>query len=335
MLNPFDNTAFSMTALTTAINLLPNNYDRLATMGLFPDKPQRFRQVAIEERNGVLTLLPTQPVGSPGTVGVRGKRKLRSFAIPHIPHDDTVLPEEVQGIRAFGLESEVETIAGVMADHLQTMRNKHAITLEYLRFGALKGEILDADGSVLYNLYNEFGITPPTPVKFKFSDANANIKKTCLDVLRRIEDNLKGERSTGVHCFVGEDFFDALTSHPNVKEAYNRWQDGQALRSDMRTAFPFAGITFEEHRGRAWTGDKVERRFINVSEGHCFPLGTLDTFATYYAPADFNETANTLAQPLYAKQEPRRFDRGTDLHTQSNPLPICHRPAVLVKVGME
>ncbi|TLW81870.1 major capsid protein, partial [Wolbachia endosymbiont of Drosophila santomea] len=30
--------------------------------------------------------------------------------------------------------------------------------------------------------------------------------------------------------------------------------------------------------------------------------------------------------------EPRRFDRGTDLHTQSNSLPMCHRPGVLVKV---
>lgn len=81
MLNPFDNSAFSMAALTNAINILPNNYDRLATMGLFPDKPQRFRSVTVEEQNGVLTLLPTLPVGSPGTVGIRGKRKLRSFIL--------------------------------------------------------------------------------------------------------------------------------------------------------------------------------------------------------------------------------------------------------------
>ena len=58
----------------------------------------------------------------------------------------------------------------------------------------------------------------------------------------------------------------------------------------------------------------------------------LDTFATYFAPADFNETVNTLGQALYAKQEPRKFERGTDLHTQSNPLPMCHRPGVLVKL---
>jgi len=40
----------------------------------------------------------------------------------------------------------------------------------------------------------------------------------------------------------------------------------------------------------------------------------------------------SFGQELYAKQEPRRFERGTDLHTQSNPLPMTHRPAVLVKL---
>ena len=332
MQNVFDNPAFSMASLTTAINILPNNYDRQGSMGLFPEQPQRFRSIIIEEQNGVLTLLPTMPPGSPGTVGVRGKRKVRSFTIPHIPHDDVVLPHEVQGIRAFGSETELQSVAAVMAKHLQTMRNKHAITLEHLRFGALKGLILDADGSVIYNLFQEFEVQPKV---FSFdiakADSKFDVKKACLDISRYIEDNLQGERMSGLLAFVGEDFFDRLTAHNAVKEAYNRWLDGQALRSDMRSGFPFAGLTFEEHRGRANAGE-VTRRFIEPDEGHVFPLGTLDTFATYYAPADFNETANTIALPLYAKQEPRKFERGTDLHTQANPLPLCHRPKLLVKL---
>ncbi|MCZ8103822.1 MAG: major capsid protein, partial [Burkholderiales bacterium] len=192
MQNIFENPAFSMSALTAAINFLPNNYDRLGAMGLFVDKPQRFRSVIVEEQNGVLTLLPTMPPGSPGTVGVRGKRKVRSFTIPHIPHDDVILPEEVQGIRAFGSETELQTVAGVMAQHLQTMRNKHAITLEHLRFGALKGQILDADGSVIYDLYNEFEITPKE-FAFDITDpaSGFDVKKACLDVVRYVEDNLQ------------------------------------------------------------------------------------------------------------------------------------------------
>ena len=143
MLNPFANPAFSMAALTAAINLIPNRYGRLQELDLFPEKPVRSRQILVEEKAGVLTLLPTRPPGSPGTLAAHDKRRVRSFVAPHIPHDDVVLPEEVSGLRAFGSETELESVAGVIAERLETMRNKHAITLEHLRMGALKGQILD------------------------------------------------------------------------------------------------------------------------------------------------------------------------------------------------
>jgi hypothetical protein len=333
MNNPFHHPAFSLTALTAAINLLPNQYGRLEELNLFPVKPVRFRQVAVEEKNGVLTLLPTLPPGAPGTVGKRGKRTLRSFVIPHIPHDDVVLPEEVVGVRAFGSESELQTVAQVMAEHLQTMRNKHAITLEHLRMGALKGVILDADGSTLADLFDIFQI-PPKTLDFALSNANTDVRKKCLELKRYLEDHLKGERMSSIRILVSQEFFDALTAHPKVERAWERWQEGQFFRADLRAGFTFADITFEEYRGVADTGIEgiPPRRFIAEGEGHAFPIGTLDSFATYVAPADFNETVNTLGQLLYSKQEPRKFDRGTDLHTQSNPLPMCHRPALLVKV---
>ncbi len=197
MQNPFTNTAFSMTALTNAMNILPINYGRVENLNLFPSRSVRFRHITIEEHNGVLSLLPTQVPGAPATVGKRGKRKVRTFTIPHIPHDDVVLPEEVQGIRAFGSESELKALADVITDHLQSMRNKHAITLEHLRMGALKGIILDADGSELLNLYNEFEITPKV-VNFALGTATTDVKRKCLEVLRHIEDNLSGEYMTGM-----------------------------------------------------------------------------------------------------------------------------------------
>ena len=333
MNNPFNNPAFSMSSLTAAINIIPNRFGRIEALKIFPDKPVRTRQVMVEEQNGVLNLLPTLPPGAPGTVGTRGKRTMRSFVIPHIPHDDVVLPEEVQGIRAFGSETEMESIASVMARHLQTMRNKHAITLENLRMGALKGVILDADGSVIYNLFDEFGITP-TAINFDLANASANVKRSCANVLRHFEDNLKGEFMTAVHCLCSPEFFDALTEHVKVKDAFAYSMQRAVLIDDMRAGFTFGGLTFEEYRGQATDMNGVTRRFIAAGEAHAFPLGTVDTFSTYYAPADFNETANTMGQALYAKQEPRKFERGTDLHTQSNPLPMCHRPGVLVKLTM-
>jgi hypothetical protein len=306
-MNPFENSAFDMISLTASINLLPNMYGKLETLKLFPQKSVRTRNIAIEERNGVLSLLPTQIPGGAATVGARGKRKMRSFSIPHIPHDDVVLPEEVQGIRAFGSETELQATAEVITDHLLSMRNKHAITLEHLRMGALKGYILDADSSTLYNLYDEFEITPKV-VSFALGTNTTDVKKKCLEVVRHVEDNLRGEFMTGVHFLVSPEFFDALTSHPKVKEAYELWQEGAALRNDMRSGFAFGGITFEEYRGQATNMNGEVCRFIAANEGHCFPIGTAETFVTYFAPADFNETVNTLGLPMYAKQCPRKFD---------------------------
>jgi len=331
MQNPFDNPAFSMASLTTAINLIPNRYGRIEQLGLFTPRPVIQRNIVVEEMHGVLNLLPTRAPGSPGTVGTQGKRKVRSFVVPHIPHDDVVLPEEVQGIRAFGSENQPEAIAGVMARKLDTMRNKHAITLEHLRMGALKGQILDADGSVIYDLWNEFGVTQTT-VNFQLANASTKVKNKCNEVLRAIELKLSGEVATGVRALCSPAFFDALTSHDNVEKAFTFYQQGAALVNDTRNGFRFGGIVFEEYVGFATDAAGQVRKFIPDGEAIAFPEGTLDTFATYYAPADFNETVNTLGQPLYAKQEPRKFDRGTDLHTQSNPLPMCHRPGVLVRL---
>jgi hypothetical protein len=332
ILNPFETDAFSLVSLTRSINILPNNYGRVHEMNLMPGRGVRTRSVVMEEKNGVLNLLPTMPPGSPGTQARHGKRKVRSFTIPHIPHDDVILPQEYEGVRAFGSESEMDTVARIVNDHLQNMRNKHGITLEHLRMGALKGIILDADGSTLYNLYTEFEITQKT-ISFALTTDTTKVAVKCREVLRHIEDNLMGEVMSRVHVLCGYDFFDALTTHPLVKEVYlNHIAAVDRLGGDPRHEFSFGGLTFEEYRGQATDAAGTVRKFIADDEAHAVPLGTMESFETLLAPADFIETTNTLGIELYAKQEDRKFGRGIDLHTQSNPLPICYRPGILVKL---
>jgi hypothetical protein len=99
----------------------------------------------------------------------------------------------------------------------------------------------------------------------------------------------------------------------------------------MRSGFTFGSVTFEEYRGKA-SGTSGVIRFIAPNEGHAFPVGTSGTFATLAAPADFNDTVGTLGQVYYAKVQEAKMGRGYDIHTQANVLPMCMRPAVLVKV---
>jgi hypothetical protein len=80
---------------------------------------------------------------------------------------------------------------------------------------------------------------------------------------------------TTAHALVSSEFFDKLISHPKTEEAYKFFSatGGQPLREDMRRAFPFAGILFEEYNGSVTLSNGASERLIPVWRGHCLSLG--------------------------------------------------------------
>lgn len=326
VLDIFGTSAFDTLALTTAINKAPYTPRRIGQMGLFNTKGVMTPHIAVEERDGLLALLPTVVRGGPATVAKRAKRTVRDFTCPHIPYEDTIKASDIEGIRAFGSESRLKSVAGMVNDQLTQMRNDHEATLEHLRMGAIHGVILDADGATtLYNLFTEFGTSEVTR-DFDFANESGTTPmSSCMYVKRQIEIALGNAPYTRIHALCSDTFFDSLITHSTVVTAYALFQSGSVLRSDVRNAFEFAGIFFENYRGSI---DGVS--FITAGSARFFPVGVPNLFTTYFAPADFIETVNTLGRPVYAKQARLEFDRGIKIHTQSNPLPLCHRPRCLV-----
>ncbi|HBB9946533.1 TPA: major capsid protein [Vibrio parahaemolyticus] len=329
MAHPFDHPSFKVASLTEAMNLLPVNHgDSRALFSRM--KRVTTRTILVEEKNGVLTLIKSQDLGSEGKPAGRGKRKVRSFVIPHFPLPDVILPDEYQDLRGFG-KSALAARSDLVKDRLWNLKASHTLTHEFLRMGAKKGLILDADGSVLYDLYAEFGITKKV-VHFELDKDTTDVAAKCREVLRHVEDNLRGDSMKQVHLDVDEKFFDALISHKSVKEVFLGHQAAvQKLGGDERKGFRFGGLLFSEHRGKHVDEEGEVTNFVNENKGHAYPEGTQQSFFTACAPADFNETANTLGKEFYAKMEPRKFGRGMDIHTQSNVLPMCCRPGVLVE----
>jgi hypothetical protein len=322
-----DITQFSQAELTAAINKIPVQWGSVSNLGLFKDRGTRTNQIIVEDRQGTLGVLPSHAWGGSGTVNEVDTRHTYAFAIPQTVHNDMLLPSDVMGIRGFGTEA-LATMAQELAYRLQRMKAKHDITLEHKRINALKGRVLNADGtSVIVDLFGSFGITQQT-VNFNLDVATTKVLDKCAEVRNIIEDNLMGDSMTSIRVLVSPEFYSVFIAHANVTKAYAGYVDAaNRLGEDNRQGFTFGGITFQEYRGGV-NGN----RFITAGEGHAFPEGTLDTFATYFAPADFNETVNTMGRAFYAKQWEAEGGRGIVLHTQCNSLPICHQPAVLVKV---
>jgi hypothetical protein len=335
MLDVFNTDAFNMVSLTTALNKLPHVPMRIGQMNLFTPKGITTRTPVIEERHGRLSLLQTKAPGTHDQVWRSNDRTAKAFNVPYIPLDAEVKASDVAGVRAFGSETVLETVAGKVNDVLQEARNSFEATWEFHRVKSLHGQLVDGDGStVLYNWFTTFGVTE-TVVAFNFDNANLPITDKALAVHRAIEDALGGTLFTGVHAICGNDFFDAFIKHPMVKDAWDRWQDGAFLRTVNRPlggsggGFNMFDITWENYRG-AIGGTK----FVADNECRFFPTGVSNLFEVYYAPADWTETVNTTGRPLYAKQERKKWDEGIDLHMQSNPLHICTRPACLIKGEM-
>ncbi len=332
IINPFDAGGYSLAEMTRAINILPNIYTRLGQLGLFRFEGITQRTVVIEAREGVLSLLPSVPLGAPATVGTREGRTMRSFAVPWIPHNDVILPADIQGVRAIGSGSDADPLVAVMTRKLTLMRNKHAQTREYMEINALRGIVKDGAGTTLYDYFTEFGITRQE-TDFVLGTAGTKVQQKVRAVLRQIETELKGETMTSVRALVSPEFFDKLIGHPTVETAYQYYASGaQPLREDMRRAFPFAGILFEEYNASVTLSNGATERLIPAGEGIAFPMGTIDTFTTYGAPANLIETANTVGLELYARQMTRERGDGIDLLTEASILPVNKRPALAVRL---
>lgn len=334
-LNPFSSDAYSLVNMTTAFNLYPNTYGAINDLGIFTDQGLLTRTAIVERRNNVLNLLPSVPYGAPPNVNTSGKRDVISFTIPHIPVQDTVLPSDVNGIRAFGTGNVLEMVDDRIALKMGEMSRKHDITLEYLRMGALRGVVFDGDSlTVLANLFTAFGITQQV-INVQFSNATLGVQTAVQNISRYFEDNLKGETMSEIIVLCSGGWWDAFTTHPLVVTAFQYFSSqANILRDDYRKrGFVYQGVRFLEYRGHASLPSGVDVPFIPANEAIAFPVGTSSTmYTTFYAPAEFNETVNTLGLPRYAKMEPRRMGQGWDLWTESNPLPIVTRPDLLVRL---
>ena len=329
MLDVFKKNAFGIVSLTESINTLPYVPSRVGSMGLFQEKGVRTLSVGLEYKNGTISLLQTQPRGSgQTTTRTRNPRSMRTFNIPHIPHDDQLLADDLQDVRAFGSETQLQTVSKQVADMLAEMGQNHETTWEWHRIGAVKGAVLDADGSIIYDLFDEFGIVQDT-LSFNFATVTTGyLKQKALQVERLMQNALGATPYRGIHAFCGDGFFDNFVSHPEVRESYERFQ-GNAFARTQQTGpggFTWGGITWENYRGAVGA-----TQFVDDDKASFFPTGSPGLFKRYNAPADFVETVNTLGKPMYAKQERMKMDKGIEVHTQSNPLHICTRPKCLVE----
>lgn len=328
----FNTDEFSMQTLTASINELPYVPNVLGRLGIFSENGVATVTVSIEKRGMALAILPTKPRGAPPTPMTNDKRKSVTLEVPHIPAIDSLRPDEIQNVRSFGSNSQLEGVAEVRDQKLLKMKNSLDLTLEYHRLGAVQGLVLDADGSTLFDLFDKFDISQPAEHDFNLdaawtAAAGGVVKPQITAIYREIRDALAGQPFTGVIGLCGDEFFDKLANHPEVRQTYMNQVAANALREnpDPFESFMYGSVLFVNYRG---FGDCA----IRTDACQFVPTGVPDLFMTRFAPAPWFSAVNTIGLPMYvmATLDPSG-EKEITLEAQSNPINICSRPQVLFR----
>ncbi|NWA24051.1 major capsid protein [Pseudomonas gingeri] len=344
-LDVFNQDIFSTISLTTAVEKFPFKPTGIGDLELFEPNPIRTTTLAVEQRQGKLMLIPFSERGEEGTQRETEKRKALHFDVPRLMHDDTITAQEIQNIRAFGTESELMQIETEVARRVNGptgLTSNIEFTWEFQRLAAIQGQCLDADGTIKFDWFEEFGIERPSDIVFDLTltaDGSATkpntVRPMCNNIVRTMARKSQGAflSTTEVYALCGDDFWDSLTNHPDVIKTYYNWAAAQELRQgNAFQAMRFGGINWFNYRG----SDDATTISVKPNEAKFFPKGAPGIFKVAYAPGETFEWVNTPGKPIYILPI---FDiqrkAWWKVEAYSYPLHICTRPEVLMSAKLK
>jgi hypothetical protein len=323
LLDPFKGEGFTLNSLTAAINNILYTPTVIAESGLFQSAGISTLDVSIESDGKTVGLVAVQPRNVPPQVVLGDKRNIRTLKVPHLPERATIMADEVQGVRAFGSESQAMAINTVRDERLAKMKRQIEYTIESHRLAAIMGSYYDAAGNVS-SLFTEFGVAQTT-VNMGLTTASTKVRIKVQEVIDAVELALDGLAFSGIKVYCGATFWKNLIEHDALKQTVLNWNAAADLRNDPRNPISFGGLSFERYRGTSVVK-------IPDNEAYAVPMGVTDLFITRFAPANYWETVNTIGVPYYAKVEPMEMNKGVNIEAQSNPLNLCTRPAAIIKL---
>ncbi|MBB2841458.1 UNVERIFIED_ORG: hypothetical protein GGE64_005241 [Rhizobium etli] len=306
----------------------------LGSLGLFAPIYSRSRTIAIIDRNGTLTLIPTSPTGAPPEELIPKGAKVRTMEAVRLAKGSTIYAIELAGIAALPMDDQTIEVADEVTSRTAQITDDLELTWEHMRFGAIQGKVLDADGTtVLVDWYTFWGIAEPAELDFELDVETTDVRKKCRDVKRAMQRAGKGIWTPGtrVGALVGDTFYDSLVNHKQYKETKLNTEGAMDLEGiEGYSAVVFEGITFINYRGT----DDDSTIAIATDKARFFPIGARNAFQVGWAPAsEFKPYLNKRGQEkvgllLSDTSGREEWDR---VEIYSYPLFIATRPEMLLR----
>lgn len=338
LINIFDDDAFSLVELTAALRDVEYRPSMLGTMGIFTPDSVRTETVAIERQGEKLALVPTSLRGAPPTSNKgQERRNIRDFRTVRLAVADRITASEIQNIREFGSETEMQQVQTETLKRFIQMRDNLELTKEHMRLGAVQGIVTDADGSTIYDWFSQWGISQNAELTWNFKTLkDGAFRRECNKLVRATARASQGAWINGVTRLVGlcgDQFYDDMTTSDEVRSTFLGWQAAADLRESMGQpfeAFSYGGIAFINYRGTDDQPGGSAKVGIDPNQCKFFPVNAPNVFMEVHGPGEFFGTINQPGQEYYALTIPdEKRDAYVDTELYSYPLHVCTRPKML------
>ena len=327
---------FDVIDYTQELQIIPNSWTLLNDVGLFSEEFLTTHTVTFEEQNKSLALIGDQHRGAKPQANKDDVRKIRSYPIAHFPIVDEILPADIQGKRAYGSQDQAETEAAVVARKMDRIRRNIDITLEVGRFSTLTtGNLYAPNGTISGNLFSDFGITQ-TSVDFTLGTATTDVMSKVETVIASMQDNANtGDIISGVVAYCSPEWFAKFIAHAKIQTAYQYYTatEGQQIQRNragnnmgLYREFTYGGIRFIEVRTVL-----AGQRLIPAGEVVFVPLGTTDTFVSYFGPANRLDFVNTVAERAYLWMYRNPKGTNIDLDGEFDVTHVIRRPQLVIR----
>lgn len=248
-----------LTDWTSEVNDIANQYGLLNGSGLFGGSGTSQLSVVFDKTTNEIRLLDQRTRAGQGPSRNNDRRvETFSLALPYFLHADYVTPQDIQGHRMPGTPDSAESLAHVIATKLEDMRYAVDQTREYMKIQAIKGLTLDGGGTAIADMFDLFDLTAASAdyeIDFALgTTAGYTIDLAIANLKRTVSKNAKtGGRMGKIEVMVTPEFFDALVTNPQIREAYLHYQvrnnRSDAVRGDMARFEDWGVVDTFEHKG--------------------------------------------------------------------------------------
>jgi len=324
-----------MMDFTVAINKIPRAWSLLSSMSIAETVGVTTENVSVDvitEKTNVFGDAPRgahrQYVGAENVI-------TKNLVIPFFPLDGVVTPQDINSLRKFGTENDLETMTGAVDRVATRIRRYHSALREKAIVEALRGKAYSPNGTTeVYDYYTVFNQTAnKKEIAFDLANTATDPIKKAEEAYRHIIDNADdGAAAYELVCLASPEFMDGLLSNDTYQQAYLYFESMQnPLRErqnggSISRQFKYGSTRFIEHAG---TFNGV--RLIPANEAFFFPMGIDDMFKVYHGPADHIDYINTVGQEAYLWIHPDPKGRRVDVESETAILAVNHHPELVVR----